>query len=147
MQDRIEKTIELKAPIERVWQALTDFRQFGEWFRVKLDGPFVVGEVTTGRMTYPGYEHIPWRSTTTALESPTKFAFSWPHSADPENPRDDDPTLLVEFLLEATAGGTTLTVVESGFEAIPESDRASILRGNEDGWQQQTQNVKKYVES
>ena len=40
MSDRIEKSIELNAPIERVWHALTDHNEFGEWFRVKLDGPF-----------------------------------------------------------------------------------------------------------
>ena len=63
MTDRIEKSIELNAPVERVWQALTDYKEFGEWFRVKLDGPFVAGEVSTGRITYPGYEHIKWEAT------------------------------------------------------------------------------------
>src|SRR4051794_5582890 len=57
MSDRIEKAIELNAPVERVWRALTDHGEFGEWFRVKLDGPFVPGEMSTGHITYPGYEH------------------------------------------------------------------------------------------
>ena len=39
MTDRIEKTIELKAPVSRVWRALTDHREFGAWFRVRLEGP------------------------------------------------------------------------------------------------------------
>jgi uncharacterized protein YndB with AHSA1/START domain len=39
MSNSIEKQIELKAPLSRVWRALTDYREFGEWFRVKLDGP------------------------------------------------------------------------------------------------------------
>ncbi|MGA8300388.1 MAG: SRPBCC family protein, partial [Terriglobales bacterium] len=60
MDTRIEKRIELKAPVARVWQALTDYRQFGEWFLVKLDGPFVTGEKSTGHMTYPGYEYVRW---------------------------------------------------------------------------------------
>ena len=46
--DRIEKRIELKAPPARVWRALTDHREFGEWFRVKPEGPFVVGKTTKG---------------------------------------------------------------------------------------------------
>ncbi len=58
MNDRIEKQVELKAPISRVWQALTDYVQFGEWFRVKLEGPFVPGQSSTGHVTYPGYEHL-----------------------------------------------------------------------------------------
>ena len=54
MNDRIEKRIELKAPISRVWRALTDYREFSEWFRVKLENPFVVGQVSRGRITYRG---------------------------------------------------------------------------------------------
>lgn len=56
MTDHIETTIDLNAPIERVWSALTDYREFGTWFRVDLDRPFVVGATTTGRVTFPGYE-------------------------------------------------------------------------------------------
>ena len=58
MNDRIQKQIELKAPVSRVWRALTDYCEFGEWFRVKLDGPFVEGQVSRGYMTYPGFEHV-----------------------------------------------------------------------------------------
>jgi len=54
--DRIEKRIELKAPVSRVWRAWTDYRECGEWFRVKLEGPFVEGRVSRGQMTYRGYE-------------------------------------------------------------------------------------------
>ena len=57
MIDRIEKTIEIKAPVSRVWRALTDHREFGAWFRVRLEGPFVPGQVSRGQITYPGYEH------------------------------------------------------------------------------------------
>ena len=59
MNDRIEKQIELKAPVSRVWRALTDYREFGQWFRVKLDGPFVQGQISRGHITYPGYEQRP----------------------------------------------------------------------------------------
>ena len=45
MSNVIEKQIELKAPVSRVWRALTDHNEFGEWFRVKLENPFVPGEV------------------------------------------------------------------------------------------------------
>ncbi len=62
MSDRIEKSIELNAPVERVWRALTDYNEFGEWFRVKLDGPFAPGEVASGRITHPGFEHVKWEA-------------------------------------------------------------------------------------
>jgi uncharacterized protein YndB with AHSA1/START domain len=58
MQQWIEKQIELRASPARVWRALTDHREFGEWFRVRLDGPFVPGQVSRGQATYPGYERI-----------------------------------------------------------------------------------------
>ncbi len=50
MDHRIEKRIELKAPVSRVWRALTDYREFGEWFRVKLDGPFAPGRSREARL-------------------------------------------------------------------------------------------------
>ncbi len=73
MNDRIEKRIELKAPVSRVWRALTDYREFGEWFRVKLDGPFVPGQVSRGQITYPGYEHIKWEATVQKMEHERLF--------------------------------------------------------------------------
>ena len=77
MSDRIEKSIELNAPIERVWRALTDHNEFGEWFRVKLDGPFAPGEVATGRITYPGFEHVRWEARIKQMEAPRLFSFTW----------------------------------------------------------------------
>ena len=76
MTDSITRTIDLAAPIERVWQALTDYREFGAWFRVALDGPFRVSERSTGYITHPGYEHIRWEASVIAMETPTRFSFS-----------------------------------------------------------------------
>src|SRR5437660_8261007 len=75
--DRIEKRIELKAPLSRVWRALTDYREFGLWFRVKLDGPFVPGRVSTGWITYPGYEHLKWEAVVQKMEPERLFSFTW----------------------------------------------------------------------
>jgi len=147
MADRIEKTIELKAPVERVWRALTDPGEFGAWFRVRLDGPFAVGEITTGQITYVGYEHYRWVSRTTELDrSRRRLAFTWTHPEDPANPQPGDPSTLVEFELEPTQDGTRLHLVESGFEAIPAERRADIVRSNEEGWQIQMTNIRHHVE-
>ena len=80
MDNQIEKRIELKAPVSRVWRALTDYREFGEWFRVKLEGPFVPGQVTRGQITYPGYEHIQWEATIQKMEHERLFSFTWPQA-------------------------------------------------------------------
>ena len=85
MNDRIEKRIELKAPVSRVWRALTDYHEFGEWFRVKLDGPFVAGQVSRGQITHPGYEHVKWEAVVQKMEPERLFSFTWhPYAHDPK---------------------------------------------------------------
>lgn len=150
MQDRIEKQIELKAPISRVWRALTDHREFGEWFRVKLDGPFMPGQVSRGQMTYPGYEHVKWEAVVQKMEPERLFSFTWPHpkSLDKDNYSADhskDPTTLVEFRLEKTSNGTLLTLTESGFDNLPGDFRLEAFRRNEGGWSEQMKNIERYV--
>ena len=147
MSNSIEKTMELNAPVERVWRALTDHTEFGEWFRVKLDGPFVPGEITTGHMTYPGYEHLKWEADIKAMEAPRLFAFSWhPYAVDPEVDYSQEPSTLVEFRLEPTRDGTHLTITESGFDALPPGRRPEALRMNDRGWTMQINNIKAHVE-
>ncbi len=148
MNDRIEKHIELRAPVARVWRALTDYREFGEWFRVKLDGPFVPGEVSTGHITYAGYEHLKWNATVKAMEPERLFSFTWhPYAVDPDADYSAEPPTLVEFKLEPTpAGGTLLTVVESGFSKIPAGRRAEAFRMNEGGWAEQMKNIAAHVD-
>jgi uncharacterized protein YndB with AHSA1/START domain len=143
--DRIEKRIELKAPVSRVWRALTDHREFGEWFRVKLDGPFVPGQVSRGQITYPGYEHVKWYAVVQKIEPQRLFSFTWHHSHDPNADLSKEPTTLVEFRLEKTAAGTLLTVTESGFENLPADRRAEMFRMNDAGWTEQIKNIEKYV--
>lgn len=147
MTDRIEKIVDLKASTSRVWRAITDHREFGAWFRVALDGPFVVGEAATGRITHPGYEHVSWRVQVVAIEPERRFAFTWhPYAVDPEVDYDAEPPTLVEFLLEPDGIGTRLTVVESGFDRVPAHRRNEALRMNEGGWAQQVENVRAHVD-
>jgi uncharacterized protein YndB with AHSA1/START domain len=148
MSDRIVKSIELKAPISRVWRALADHIEFGQWFRVKLDGPFVPGAVSTGRMTYPGYEHYPWLATVEKMEHERLLSFRW-HDFDEKSSVEisRQPTTLVEFRLEPIPEGTRLTITESGFEAIPNPRRLEVLRGNTEGWNIQANNIALHVSS
>jgi uncharacterized protein YndB with AHSA1/START domain len=150
MSDRVEKRIELKAPISRVWRALTDYREFGEWFRVKLDGPFVAGRVSRGYMTYPGCEHIKWEAIVQKMEHERLFSFTWPHpksleKADYSEDYSGEPTTLVEFRLEKTPTGTLLILTESGFDHLPAARRLEAFRQNEGGWREQLKNIEKYV--
>ena len=145
MDHRIEKHVKLQAPVSRVWRALTDHREFGEWFRVRLDGPFVAGQISRGQITYPGYEHIKWQAIVQKMEPERLFSFRWHHSFDPNADITKEPTTLVEFSLEQTEGGTLLTLTESGFENLPDDLRLEAFRRNDGGWTEQMKNIESYV--
>jgi uncharacterized protein YndB with AHSA1/START domain len=146
VNDRIEKRIELKAPVSRVWRALTDYREFGAWFRVKLDGPFVPGQVSRGQITYPGYEHLKWEAVVQKMEPERLFSFTWhPYAVDPKADYSQEPPTLVEFRLEKTASGTLLSLTESGFDKIPPNRRLEAFRRNDGGWTEQMKNIETYV--
>ncbi|WP_448951839.1 SRPBCC family protein [Labrys neptuniae] len=147
MSDRIEKSIDLNAPVARVWRALTNHEEFGNWFRVKLDGPFVPGELSRGHITYPGYEHVVWEARVVSMEEPRLFSFTWhPYAIEPDVDYSAEQPTLVEFHLHPAGNGTHLSVVESGFGAIPAHRRAEAFRMNDDGWQGQMKNIKAHVD-
>jgi uncharacterized protein YndB with AHSA1/START domain len=150
MADRIEKRIELKAPVSRVWRALTDYREFGEWFRVNLEGPFVPGQVSRGYITHPGYEHVKWEAVVQKMEPERLFSFTWSHpkslaKEDYSPDYSQEPTTLVEFTLEKTASGTLLLLTESGFDKLPGDRRLEAFRRNDGGWTQQMKNIEAHV--
>jgi len=147
MSNAIKNVIELKASVSRVWRAVTDHEEFGQWFRIKLDKPFKVGEITSGPMTYPGHEHLIWRALVHVIEPERRFVFSWnPYDVD-DNFDLKQETTEVEFLLEPTETGTRLTVTESGFDALTDPRRFDALRRNAEGWAIQVQNIIDHVES
>jgi uncharacterized protein YndB with AHSA1/START domain len=145
MNDRIVKRVEFKAPISRVWRALTDYREFGQWFRVKLDSPFIPGQISRGQITYPGYEHLKWQAIVQKMEPERLFSFTWHHSLAPDADITKEPTTLVEFRLEKIPAGTLLTLTESGFENLPHDVGLEAFRRNDGGWTEQMKNIENYV--
>jgi len=143
---KIEKQIELKAPLSRVWKALTDYREFGTWFRVKLDGPFEPGKTAVGHITYPGYTHLKWQAVVKTMEPEKLFSFTWhPFAVNPDEDYSSETPTLVEFRLEATANGTLLTLTESGFDKVPANRRAEAFRMNDAGWTEQMKNIRTHL--
>lgn len=146
MDHRIEKQIELQAPVSRVWRALTDHREFGQWFGVKLDAPFAPGQPSRGQITHPGYEHIHWEVVVQKMEPERLFSFTWhPYAVDPKKDYSTETPTLVEFRLEKTANGTRLVLTESGFDKIPGDRRLDAFRMNDGGWTQQMKNIEGHV--
>ena len=146
ISDRIEKTIELKAPVSRVWMALTDHHEFGTWFKVRLEGPFVPGKATRGQITHPGYEHVRWEAVVQKMEPERLFSFTWhPYAIDPKMDYSKETPTLVEFRLEKTTNGTLLLLTESGFDKIPSDRRLEAFRMNDGGWTEQMKNIESHV--
>jgi len=145
--DRIEKEIDIKAPVSRVWKALTDHTEFSTWFHVNLEGPFVPGETTRGKITHPGFEHVVMEVIVKKLEPEHYFSFTWhPYAIDPDQDYAQETPTLVEFTLTETKAGTHVRVVESGFDKIPAHRRDEAFRMNEGGWAAQIENIRNHVE-
>jgi len=146
--DSIRKEVVLQAPRSRVWRALTDSKEFGAWFRMEFKEPFRAGKTISGRVTYPGYEHLVGELQIERIEPETRFTYRWhPYAVDPKVDYSKEPTTLVEFTLEEVAGGTKLVVVESGFDRIPEARRAIAFKSNGEGWAIQVANIAEYLRS
>jgi uncharacterized protein YndB with AHSA1/START domain len=144
--DRIEKETVLRAPRSRVWRSLTEPKAFSEWFGVQLEGPFRPGARLRGKVTIPGWEHVPFEITIERMEPERLFSWRWhPHMDEIGRDYSGEPTTLVVFQLEEVPEGTRLTVVESGFDGIPADRLQKAYRGNESGWAGQLQNISRYV--
>ncbi len=157
--DRIEKTILLRAPRDRVWRAISDSKEFGTWFGVEFDGPFVAGKRATGRIvptkvdpdvakSQEPYAGMAFEFTVDRIEPMRLFSFRWhPFAVDPSVDYSSEPTTLVVFGLEEVSGSTRLTITESGFDGIPLERRAKAFTSNEQGWAAQTKLLEKYLAS
>jgi uncharacterized protein YndB with AHSA1/START domain len=155
--DRIEKQVVLRAPMDRVWRAISDSQEFGRWFGVRIDGPFVPGTSVTATITPTTVDeevaemqrpHTGAKATwqIVAVEPPRRFAYRWhPFAVEPDVDYDQEPTTLVEFTLSESADGVLLTIVESGFEAIPDARRRAAFEANSGGWAKQVELVRKYL--
>src|SRR5215831_16631465 len=155
--DRIEKTILLRAPLARVWRAVSDAKQFGTWFGIEFDGPFVAGARVTGRIAptkvdaevakaQQPYAGMAFEFSVDRIEPMRLVSFRWhPFAVDPNVDYSSEPSTLVMFLLEEVAGGTRLVITESGFDRIPLERRAKAFTANEQGWTAQAKLIEKYL--
>ena len=156
-RDRVVKTIVLKAPLERVWNAITDYRLFGVWFGVVIDGPFVPGKEATGRIEptqvdaevarhQEAYKGLPWRARVDCIEPMKRFSFYWhPYAIDPDADYSKEPMTLVTFELQDTDGGILLTVTESGFQLLPADRCEQALKSSGTGWGHVAKLLEKYL--
>jgi len=159
MSDRIEKQVVLKASRERVWHAISYAQQFGAWFGVAFDGPFVAGTHLTGKMVptqvdaevakrQEPYRDRPFAWTVDRIEPMQTISFRWhPFALDPAVDYSSEPMTLIVMQLEEVAGGTQLTITESGFDQIPLARRAQAFAANSGGWDAQARLIAKYLDA
>jgi uncharacterized protein YndB with AHSA1/START domain len=145
--DRIERMIRLKAPRSRVWRALSDSKEFGAWFGVDFKGkPFVAGATLQGQITYPGFEHLVMEVVIEQMVPQRLLSWRWhPAAIEPGVDYSQEPMTLVVFEIADADEGVSLRVVESGFDKIPPARRATALRMNTSGWEEQMQSIEKHV--
>jgi uncharacterized protein YndB with AHSA1/START domain len=154
--DRIEKTVVLRAPLSKVWHAISDSRAFGAWFGMTLDGPFVAGRTIEGAIAKTQVDaevakhqepYVGMRCVLMIerIEPERRFAFRWHPGADADT-APEAPTTLVTFELEEAPGGTRLTIVESGFDRLPLERRAKAFAENEGGWEAQLSLIARYLD-
>ncbi len=156
--DRIEKRALLRAPQERVWNAISNSVEFGSWFGMELDGPFRPGTQITGRIRptqvdptvaklQESYAGTPVAFFVDRIKPMTMFSFRWhPFAVDKKADYSGEPMTLVTFALEPAEDGTLLTLTESGFDSIPIQRRAAAFEANDGGWSAQMQLIEKHLQ-
>jgi len=156
--DRIEKKVLLHAPLERVWRAVSDAREFGHWFGVAFDRPFTEGAKLDGRIVptrvdaevaaqQAPHEGKPFEFVVERIEPMRRIAFRWhPYAIEPGADYSREPMTLIVFELDPVEDGILLTITESGFDRIPLERRAAAFAANDGGWQAQTMLVRKYLD-
>ena len=144
--DQIERETVIDAPVERVWQLITEAEHLGRWFG---DAGAEIDLRPGGAMVMRWSEHGTSHGRVVAVEPGSRFAYRWAPFTDPggEEPVDGNSTL-VEFTLQAERDATRVRVVESGFSSLATSDeqRAKNLSGNTEGWKQETDELREYAE-
>jgi uncharacterized protein YndB with AHSA1/START domain len=155
--DRIEKKTLLRAPLKRVWRAISDSTEFGAWFGMKFEGPFAPGATMRGVIVpttvdadvakaQKAYEGLPFEIVIEQMEPERLFSFRWhPGAVEPGIDYSVEPTTLVAFALEEVADGVMLTITESGFDRIPLARRAKTFSANDGGWSIQVRLIAEYL--
>jgi uncharacterized protein YndB with AHSA1/START domain len=137
MQDTIERTILIAAPIERVWEIVTTPEHMGRWFGDA--GAERTGDLIKMRWADHGEAEL----RVVRSEAPTDFAYRW--DANVAGIGDT----LVEFTLATEGDRTRVTVVESGWAALRTSveEQSRLRDGNVRGWTHELGDLERYAQN
>ena len=145
---RIDRTVEIAAPPERVWRALTDPRELSAWFQVTIDGEIRAGNEVWMTSTHKGYEGQRFAVEFVELTPPRRMVWRWhPGAVDPAVDYSREARTTVTFTLEVAGRGTRLSMAETGFDEITLARRAAVYKDNNQGWDEVLQQLRTHVET
>lgn len=145
---RIDKTIDIAAPPERVWLALTSASELSAWFQVTIEGEIAPDREIWMTSTHAGYVGQRFSVRIVEMTPPRRFVWDWhPGEVDRSVDYSKEPRTRVTFTLEPSGGGTRLSVSETGFDAISLERRAKVYKDNSQGWSEVVTWLQKYAEA
>jgi uncharacterized protein YndB with AHSA1/START domain len=146
--NRIDRTIEVNAPPDRVWRVLTTAKDLAAWFEMKVEGEIAPGAEVWMTTTNPAYAGQRFVVRVTEMTPPRRFAWQWhPGAIDPAVDYSKEPWTTVTFTLEPSGGGTRLSVAETGFDEVSLARRAKVFKDNSQGWTAVIVWIQKYAEA
>jgi uncharacterized protein YndB with AHSA1/START domain len=136
--DRIERTVRIDRPLDRVWTAITTADGLGSWFGDSAEIDLRVGG--TAILTWDTGDKAHLR--VERIEPMTVFGYTWGINGLPE---DDPRRTYVEFTLVPDETGTTVIVVESGFAQLGADQHHKAFEGNTSGWASELDELVAYL--
>ncbi|HZE50055.1 MAG TPA: SRPBCC domain-containing protein [Jatrophihabitantaceae bacterium] len=143
MEDRIEQQITINAPLDRVWQLVSEP---GWWVPSTAVAPI---DHTPGHQVVRESEK--WGRfpiEVVRAEPQTYVAFRWASQFPGEELRAGNATL-VEFAITPVGDAVRVTMTESGFTELdaPDSVREEAWKSNTGGWSEQLGSLRERAES
>jgi uncharacterized protein YndB with AHSA1/START domain len=135
--DEVHRTIEIRAPRERVWAALTEPNELLRWFPTE----HAAVDLRPGGLASFVWKESADEAVIDAVEPPSLLVFRWRPAGS------DRPHTSVTFALEATTDGTRLTLIETGFASLPDEIRERSQQANDAGWEDELEELRTYLEA
>ncbi len=139
-QNEIRRTIVLPVARQKVWEAITDPKKLVKWFGNHIE----MDRLAVGEMIIFGWDEDLVRGMIAEVSPQNRFAYHWEAGHNNSEPYEEMPTTLVTFTLSDVPEGTQLTMVETGFAALPDNLKLWQLQENNSGWDAELKDLTEY---
>lgn len=136
----VERSIWIAAPRERVWRFITDPVQLQAWYSPgttwQLSALDVGGKLFAPDPQTGAEQHV---QVIEQIDSSQRFVFQ-------TTPEPAGTFEVTAYTLHEEAGGTRLTVTNSGYETMPTEGRWNVMEQNAFSFGMMLENVQAYIE-